>query len=162
MTFEVGTIIGAIITVVASTYCSYMAIKQATVANTKMIDETRRITEHQFQLQIFAEYTRRYQDIFLNMPDEIYAGKTDNETTTKKYMRLYFDLCSEEYHLWKEKSVWGARVVPDDVWHIWLAGMRVTCKHGIYNKSWEKVKNEYNEDFVKYFEDNVISYKEKA
>ena len=63
----------------------------------------------QRKLEMFAEYTRRYQDIFMNMPDDIYNGMAKVDNRTQRYMRLYFDLCSEEYHLWKEK------VVPDKV-----------------------------------------------
>jgi len=54
---------------------------------------------------MFAEYTRRYQDIFLNMSDDIYDGTAKVDTRTKRYMRLYFDLCSEEYQLWKGNVV---------------------------------------------------------
>lgn len=137
---QIGILCATLVTIIASTVCSYFAIRSATKENRLMIKETKDIAKQQFQLQFFAEYTRRYQEIFLYMPDEIYAGNAKIDAKTKRYMRLYFDLCSEEYHLWKEKNTWEERIVPDEIWNLWLIGMRITCKHGIYNKSWEAVK----------------------
>lgn len=114
---------------------------------------TQRRDAKQRKLQMFAEYTRRYQDIFLTMPDDIYSGEATIDARTKKYMRLYFDLCSEEYHLWQEK------VVPDNVWNLWVEGMQIACNHQIYKKSWDAIKGEYNQDFWLYFERNVINHK---
>lgn len=50
---------------------------------------------------MFAEYTRRYQEIILQMPDEIYLDTEIVNAHTLKYMSLYFNLCSEESHLWE-------------------------------------------------------------
>lgn len=107
----------------------------------------------QRKLQIFAEYTRRYQDIFMNMPDDIYNGTAKIDTRTKRFMRLYFDLCSEEYHLWQDGTV------PDNVWQLWLEGMQIACNHQIYKNSWDAIKGEYSREFWQYFEKNVINYK---
>lgn len=68
---------------------------------------------------MFAEYTRRYQDIFMNMPDDIYNGTAKIDTRTKRHMRLYFDLCSEEFHLWQNKEV------PDEEWNLWVEGIQI-------------------------------------
>lgn len=106
----------------------------------------------QNRIQMFAEYTRRYQDIFMNMPDDIYDGTAKVDNRTQRYMRLYFDLCSEEYHLWKEK------VVPDKVWNLWVEGMQIACNQQIYKNSWDVIKGEYSKDFIQYFERNVINY----
>ena len=107
--------------------------------------------KRQNQLQMFAEYTRRYQEIILNMPDDIYSGEARVDERTKRYMSLYFDLCSEEYHLWKEGGI------PDNVWNIWLEGMQIACKQRIYKNSWDAIKGVYNDEFWRYFEKNVIN-----
>lgn len=107
----------------------------------------------QRKLEMFAEYTRRYQDIFMNMPDDIYNGEARIDTRTLRYMRLYFDLCSEEYHLWQDKAV------PNNVWGLWVEGMQIACNHQIYKHSWDALKGEYNRDFWLYFERNVINHK---
>lgn len=110
----------------------------------------------QRKLEMFAEYTRRYQDIFMNMPEDIYDGTANVDTKTKRYMRLYFDLCSEEYHLWQDK------VVPEKVWNLWVEGMQIACNHQIYKCSWDALKEEYSQDFMRYFERNVINNKQST
>lgn len=107
----------------------------------------------QRKLQLFSEYTRRYQDIFLNMPDDIYSGEVPINDRTKRYLRLYFDLCSEEYHLWQDG------VIPSKVWDLWIDGMRIAVNHTIYKKSWIAIRDEYNEDFKSFFETDIINYK---
>lgn len=107
----------------------------------------------QRKLQLFSEYTRRYQDIFLNMPDDIYSGEVPINDRTKRYLRLYFDLCSEEYHLWQDG------VIPSKVWDLWIDGMRIAVNHTIYKKSWISLRDEYNEDFKSFFETDIINYK---
>lgn len=106
----------------------------------------------QRKLEMFAEYTRRYQDIFMNMPDDIYNGEAKVNARTMRYMRLYFDLCSEEYHLWQDK------IIPPKVWRLWVEGMQITCNHKIYKRSWDAIKGDYSREFWLYFEKNVINY----
>lgn len=57
----------------------------------------------QLQLNFFADYTKRYQEIILNFPENINEKnfQIDNldaeiKNKTLRYMRAYFDLCSEE------------------------------------------------------------------
>ena len=109
----------------------------------------------QNRLLMFAEYTRRYHDIFMNMPDEIFIGSAKVDARTKKYMRLYFDLCSEEFHLWQEK------VIPKEVWELWVEGMQIACNHKIYKDSWDAIKGDYNREFWLFFEREVINNKKE-
>ncbi|MBQ8058511.1 MAG: hypothetical protein IJ199_01665 [Prevotella sp.] len=108
----------------------------------------------QRKLQMFAEYTRRYQDIFLQIPDDMFDNKTGKlNLRIKKYMRLYFDLCSEEYHLWQEGEI------PDKVWNIWVEGMQIACNNKTSRNAWNLLKGEYNREFWRYFQNNVIDKK---
>lgn len=107
----------------------------------------------QNKLTMFAEYTRRYQDIFMNMPDDIYSGDVPMDERTKRYMRLYFDLCSEEYHLWRHN------VIPNKVWELWKEGMQIATDSPIYKEAWNAIKHEYFTDFATYFECEVVNYK---
>ena len=79
---QIGILCATLVTIIASTVCSYFAIRSATKENRLMIKETKDIAKQQFQLQFFAEYTRRYQEIFLYMPDEIYAGNAKRPKDT--------------------------------------------------------------------------------
>jgi len=69
-----------------------------------------RSTRKQVKLQNFIEYTKRYQEIILNFPENIneenfsFDGMdTEVRTKTMRYMRAYFDLCFEEYTLHEKK-----------------------------------------------------------
>lgn len=82
---QMGLLVAALITIFVSSYWS-----------SKTIKETQKHAKRQYEFQFFAEYTRRYQDIILHMPDN------DKDPRWLKYVQLYFDLCSEEYHLHEE------------------------------------------------------------
>ena len=84
------------------------------------------------------------------MPDDVFAGTAQVNNTTLKYMRLYFDLCSEEYHLHENG------LVPDDVWDNWKEGMEITTRVELYKKSWYIIKDNYNPDFRCFLERNVL------
>ena len=58
---------------------------------------------NQLKLNFFAEYTKRYQNIILNLPEAVNQAdfefsrlSEDDRNKTLLYMRIYFDLCSEE------------------------------------------------------------------
>lgn len=108
----------------------------------------------QNKLMIFSEYTRRYQEIFLNMPDDIYDGTAKVDERTKRHIRLYFDLCSEEYHLWKKHTI------SKNIWRIWVKGMRISLRSAIYRTAWDNLKTEYDENFRNYFEREVVNCQE--
>ena len=120
-----------IVTVVAVLYSQYSDRKQR-------------------RLAIFAEYTRRYQEIILQMPDEVYSGASTDDVHIMKYMSIYFDLCSEEFHLWESGAV------PAYIWNLWKEGMRLTMKKDIYRKSWAALKPEYYSKFVSFFDQEVL------
>ena len=129
-------------TIVATLYVSMREIQNV---NKKVLMQTRKM--------FFAEYTKRYQEIIINMPDNVFAGTASINDTTLKYMRLYFDLCSEEYHLWRQGFV------KDKVWELWVEGMQIETDHDIFHNAWDAIKKEYNSDFRNYFEEFVIKHK---
>lgn len=104
----------------------------------------------QNKILMFSEYTRRYQEILINMPHRIFDGTGEMDAKAKMYMRLYFDLCSEEYHLW-EKGM-----IPNQVWKIWKEGMQITTNRPVYKTAWEELSSEYNDGFKNYFNNEVI------
>ena len=103
----------------------------------------------QRRLSMFAEYTKRYQDIILSMPDNVYIGVGDLDAISLKHLQLYFDLCSEEYHLWKHG------IVPNHIWKLWSEGMRITMQNPVYQKAWDKLRNDYYKTFQTYFDTEI-------
>lgn len=108
------------------------------------------IAMKQSRNDFFAEYTRRYQDIILHMPDEVFEGTAKVDGATLKYMQLYYDLCSEEFHLHENG------LVPDDVWDNWKEGMEITTHIELYKKSWDRLKGNYTPDFYHFMERDVL------
>ena len=98
----------------------------------------------QRRLSMFAEYTKRYQDIILSMPDNVYMGIGELDALSLKHLQLYFDLCSEEYHLWRND------IVPNDIWKLWSKGMRITLQNSVYRKAWDKLRNDYYKTYSKH------------
>ncbi len=104
----------------------------------------------QSQWQMFSEYTRRYNEIFLNMPNDILEGTAELDGRTKKHLRIYFDLCSEEFHLHKKE------VFPPEVWDIWVEGMQTFMESPLYREAWDDLSHEYNDEFKGFFNEKVL------
>lgn len=101
---------------------------------------TLRNFKRQLQLSFFADYTKRYQEIILNLPLNIYSNdfdydQLDKETKKKtlKYMRVYFDLCSEEYDLFLYGNL------EKRIWKEWKEGMRAAFSKPAFLKAWKKL-----------------------
>ncbi|ACB74607.1 hypothetical protein [Opitutus terrae] len=90
----------------------------------------------QLRLNFFADYTRRYQEIMMSLPENINEPgfefeqlEKDTRSQAMKSMRAYFNLCSEEFHLAREEHIDAA------VWAMWSAGM----SHAMTKKSFQDV-----------------------
>ncbi len=110
------------------------------------------MVREQNQIQMFAEYTRRYQDIIMNMPKSVYEGDETLDKNILRYMSLYFNLCSEEYDLYTKGAI------SSDVWAKWLTVFKVTMQRPIYQLAWDSEKLNYDYSFC-IFMDNLISSK---
>lgn len=92
-------------------------------------------------LSFFSEYTKRYQEIVLNFPESINQQDFDFDSLTKaerdktlRCMRAYFDLCSEEYFLWKEGNI------DKNTWREWESGIRYAFSKTAFRKAWETLR----------------------
>lgn len=81
----------------------------------------------QNKIGIFSEYTRRYHDIMHQWPEDVFNGTAEPNDRTTKYLRLYFDLCSEEFYLSRQKDM-----LPTDVWQYWQDGMKTMMQNELY------------------------------
>ncbi len=101
------------------------------------------------------DFSHRYQEIMLAMPDSKDADKIE------KYVLLYFDLCSEEYRLWKSDD----GIVDDTTWQLWKEGMKdLMDTHPEYRKIWEDNKSNYRsisdqgpDTFYNFFDTQICS-----
>ncbi len=106
----------------------------------------------QLKLNFFSEYTKRYQNIILNLPSNINDDSFDFEKLSEKkkektirYLRIYFDLCSEEYFLSEHKNI------DKYVWKEWKSGIEYSLSKKAFKDGWKN-----------YINTNTIYYKEFA
>lgn len=128
---------------------STAAIIVSAVLNRQSIKASMDMVKVQNQIQMFAEYTRRYQDIIMNMPNSVYEDKETLDKNVLRYMSLYFNLCSEEFDLHSKG------IISPDVWSKWLTGFKNTMQHRIYQLAWQHEKEHYDSAFCSFF-DNLI------
>ena len=140
---QIATLVLMAVGIIATLYISTKEMKNS---NAKALEQSRN--------SFFAEYTRRYHDILLAMPVDVFLGTAPASGETLKYMQLYFDLCSEEYHLYLKKQI------PDDIWKNWKEGMRLTTKVRLYKDSWTKLAALYNQEFALFITHEIFSMEE--
>lgn len=100
-----------------------------------------KIFNEQLKLNFFADYTKRYQEIILNFPENInqqdFNYQNLSETDKNKvlrYMRVYFDLCSEEYDLFR------AGYISERVWKNWKEGIEFAFSKKAFIDAWDIIK----------------------
>ncbi|RIJ45491.1 hypothetical protein D1614_22740 [Maribellus luteus] len=98
------------------------------------------MTRKQMRLNFFADYTKRYQEIILNFPETINQSDFDYSKLepevrdkTLRYMRAYFDLCSEEFYLSQSKRI------ESEIWEEWSEGIKYTFSKKAFRDAWEIV-----------------------
>lgn len=128
---------------------AFVGIGAGIYYNKKQLKE---LNKH-LKLQFFAEYTKRYQDIMLNLPEDIMNDDFKIEKLNKKeysktmrYLRAYLDLCSEEYDLWLSGNI------EKRIWLNWEEGIRSKFSKKAFHRAWEMSSYDsfYYSDFCKW------------
>jgi len=125
-----------------------------------------KIYHDQLKLSFFAEYTKRYQEILLNFPTNIYLKDfnylnlpDEIKEKTLRYMRAYFDLCSEEFDLK------NAGYISSKVWKNWKEGIEFAFSKKAFINAWELLSfdDRYYPEFTSWItellNDNAIENK---
>lgn len=91
----------------------------------------------QLNLNFFSDYTKRYQEIILNFPEginredfKISEQAEDVRDRTLRYMRAYFDLCSEEYFLSRKGNI------DKETWDEWETGIKFAFSKPAFREAW--------------------------
>lgn len=113
-----------------------------------------RSTRKQLKLQNFIEYTKRYQEIILNFPENINQHDfqlnaiepEETKNKTKRYMRAYLDLCFEEWTLHQKGFI------DEDLWSIWRGGMETAFSKPAFQQGWAAIQQdtEYGSEFQQF------------
>ena len=69
-----------------------------------------------------------------------------------RYMRAYFDLCFEEYTLYKKKFI------DDDLWSIWQDGIKVAFSKTAIIDAWNVIIKDTNfgDEFKSFIQNQVM------
>jgi hypothetical protein len=96
------------------------------------------------RLTFFAEYTRRYQEIMIALPFEVFKVdfnfsklKDEDQKVIRTQMIRYFTLCSEEFDLKNEG------LVKKRIWEMWANGITANLQKPAFQWGWEQIKNEF-------------------
>lgn len=106
----------------------------------------------QLMLQNFSDYTKRYQEIIQRFPENINEptfsldALDDNYTPIMRAMRMYFDLCFEEWYLNKRGFI------DQRIWDIWHGGMKTALSKTAFIQAWDIVvrDTEYGTEFEQF------------
>ncbi len=107
----------------------------------------------QSKMHFFSIYTQRYQDIVINLPiglesSEFSLNSFNDEKKEEilRWIRAYFDLCSEEYHLNKDGFI------DNKIWKLWDAGMKDSLRKPAFIEAWKliQINNYYDSNFAEY------------
>lgn len=127
-----------------SVFVSITAVVVSFICNNRAIKSARESAERLNRFNLFIEYTRRYQEIILNL--------YSNPEKKAEYIRLYFDLCSEEYYLHKEG------MIDDYIWNLWVDGMRTMMNCQQNQTAWRESGGYFDDAQFKHFmEHDVIN-----
>ena len=117
--------------------------------------KTNQLTKTNHQSEIFTDCTRRYHDIMVSMPDVMVGNFGNIAPEVIKYMTLYYDLCSEEFHLHRQGDI------TDEIWKNWEDGMRIMTRPEIYKTCWKFLSTNYNIDFVHFMHHHIFNQTSK-
>ena len=115
---------------------------------------------NQLIIQQFSDYTKRYQEIILHFPENINEQSFDfstdpNKNTTMRYMRAYFDLSFEEWHLNQRK------LIDTETWNVWEGGIKTALSKAAFNKAWLVIKKDisYGQEFETFLDHFIPAVK---
>lgn len=124
-----------------------------------------RTQNQQIKNQFFSEYSKRYQEILLNLPENINKGDFSFQALTKedynrtmRYLRVYFDLCSEEYYLHDKGHL------NEVVWKEWRDTMRWTFSRKAIRDAWDIVRKDtmFYEKFTNFIDRELTKDKKMS
>ena len=118
------------------------------------VTRTNNLIDRNHKIDIFTTCTHRYHDIILQMPEEMLDEQIKQLTPSiLKHCMLYFDLCSEEFQLYKKD-----KKIDDDTWGKWTEGMKKNINNNdLYKDAWIKLYNHYNKDFRDFIDTKILN-----
>lgn len=102
----------------------------------------RKSSNQQLVVANFSEYTRRYQDLIGKFPSSVIRDDFDlrllSEEESEHVLRcmwIYFDLCYEEYFLYK------SNFIDVRLWKVWREGIKTAMSRPAFQQSWTLISS---------------------
>lgn len=112
-----------------------------------------RALRRQLCVQTFAEYTRRYQELLVQVPPGVLSAEDRPELLEEHadqlwLLQAYFDLCFEEHYLY------STGYIEEELWNVWQAGMRRAFARPVVHRGWRLLQPDcqYPQGFVEFIE----------
>ena len=103
-----------------------------------------RMYKRQTNVQIFLEYTRRYEQVMQSFPPSSRVARLDLEGSPPEpsaelslAVLRYLNLCGEEFYL-RDRGY-----LAEDVWQIWEAELKRTLGSPLLRREWQELKREF-------------------
>ena len=143
--------IGGLLTGVATAVAAVLVILQLRELN------------KQAKLSHFSDYTKRFNDIVVNLPEDVMrmdfvlAGRADRDHIMRT-LRRYFDLSFEEWFLHQRG------LIAKDIWQLWEMGIRAGCGKPAIQQAWAVIKTDttFGPAFVVFIDGLIASHKTGA
>jgi len=114
--------------------------------------------KNQTWVSIYSDYTQRYAEIISKFPENIneenfvIKSGTDEYNNLMRAMRLYFDLCYEEYSLFN-----NYKKIDEELWEDWKEGIQTALSRKAFKDAWNIIHKDtvYSDSFDKFIQ-NII------
>jgi hypothetical protein len=145
------------VTAIATLTAAYVVWQQLSSLTQQL-----KIQSDQLKLQHYSEYTKRYQSIVLELPEDInnpkfkLSKRSGEYASTMRHMRAYFDLCFEEWDLHRRK------LIDDEAWAVWDDGIATAMSKSAFKQAWKistDTGTDYGDEFQKFIERKIASIK---
>ncbi len=100
------------------------------------------------QLQVFLEYTRRFDSIARDFPLEMREGtpldkkmrdkKAEFSESVQHAVIRYFNMCSEEFYLH------SVHLIPGEIFDMWFKQLERCMKTDLFSGLWKTVRSSYD------------------
>ena len=144
--FQIIITVGTIVSIIIVWWFSYKQLREI---------------KNQTWVSIYSDYTRRYSEITSKFPENINEEEFVIKSGTEGYnnlmraMRLYFDLCYEEYSLFN-----NYKKIDEELWENWKEGMEAALSKKAFKDAWNIInKDTVNSDSFDKFIQNIIDKK---
>lgn len=118
--------------------------------------QKQKLEEHKFFLASFEKFNKRFYELSDELQEAITSDASQNSDILKPVIHKYFDLCLEEFQLYK------AGRIPEPTWRYWAQGMHYFLQFRPIELYWRKMESEKLDDglsiaYLEAFLDKPIS-----